>query len=154
MSFKCSLSFRLSYSNSVSSPLISYMVKPPHPPWFYNPISIQWGIKILEFCIILFSQTPVEEQICFVILCFVTKSDINSTRPTKVLIWPWNAIKKTRHVVRNCLVGCKNTRTLNSLSQKPVAFVCMAYFVPDLTEIKLLWYFHKYRSWCYQAKTN
>jgi len=30
--------------------------------------------------------------------------------------------------------------TLISLSQKPVAHVCMAYFVPDLKEIKLLWY--------------
>lgn len=29
---------------------------------------------------------------------------------------------------------------LTSLSQKPVAFVCMAYFVLDLKEIKLLWY--------------
>jgi hypothetical protein len=28
---------------------------------------------------------------------------------------------------------------LTSLSQKPVAFVCMAYFVPDLKEIKLLY---------------
>jgi hypothetical protein len=30
--------------------------------------------------------------------------------------------------------------TLTSRSQEQVAFVCMAYFVPDLKEIKLLWY--------------
>lgn len=30
--------------------------------------------------------------------------------------------------------------TLTSLSQKPVAFVCMAYFAPDLQDINLLWY--------------
>jgi len=30
--------------------------------------------------------------------------------------------------------------TIPSLSQKPVAFVGMAYFVPHLKEIRLLWY--------------
>jgi hypothetical protein len=38
----------------------------------------------MAFCNILFSPTPVGEQISFVILCFVSQSDVKSTGPMTV----------------------------------------------------------------------
>jgi hypothetical protein len=38
----------------------------------------------MAFCIILFSPAPAGEQISFVILSFVSQSDVKSTEPMKV----------------------------------------------------------------------